>query len=155
MNKLYCFRCGENVIWGGDHTYEDHGMDGDGIVSNLACNECGAEYLMMTTDHDEESRELVRKKRMDSIKGMYDEQLKLMTQDAVALLMQLESLSHTLECTYGNLDQSEEWTRLLCNIRTFLTQGKEVPVEVEMIFEIARKRREQEQKEYESNQEEE
>jgi hypothetical protein len=155
MNSLFCFRCGEQVIWGGDHTYEDHGMDGDGIVSNLACKECDAEYLMMSPDIDEESRELVRKKRLDSIKGMYDEALKKMTQDAVALLMQLESLAHTLECSYGSLDDSENWTELLCNVRAFLTHGKMQVDTVEMIFEIGRRRREQEQKENETYQEEE
>ena len=25
------------MIWGGDHSYEDYGMDDDGIVSNHSC----------------------------------------------------------------------------------------------------------------------
>ena len=39
---MECFRCGEKMIWGGDHSYEDYSMDGDGIVSNLSCSKCDA-----------------------------------------------------------------------------------------------------------------
>ena len=29
--------CGDALIWGGDHSYEDYGIEGEGIVSNLSC----------------------------------------------------------------------------------------------------------------------
>ena len=41
---MKCPTCDKDMIWGGDHTYEDYGIDDeDGIVSNLAClNEEGS-----------------------------------------------------------------------------------------------------------------
>jgi len=35
-----CLDCKVELIWGGDHTFEDYGHDGDGIVSNLSCPNC-------------------------------------------------------------------------------------------------------------------
>ena len=32
--------CGGEIIWGGDHTFEDYGADGEGIVSNGSCKDC-------------------------------------------------------------------------------------------------------------------
>ncbi len=42
-------QCGNELIWGGDHDYEDYGVDGDGIVSNLSCpnDECDVEVVSM------------------------------------------------------------------------------------------------------------
>jgi hypothetical protein len=38
---MNCFRCGADMIWGGDNDYEDYGIDDqDGIVSNLSCPKC-------------------------------------------------------------------------------------------------------------------
>ena len=52
---MKCWHCNSEVIWGGDHTYEDYGRDGDGIVSNLSCSgNCGAFYLCYL-DLEEES----------------------------------------------------------------------------------------------------
>ena len=34
---MNCWHCNVELIWGGDHTYEDYGMEGEGIVSNLSC----------------------------------------------------------------------------------------------------------------------
>ena len=39
---MNCWHCGGEVIWGGDFDYEDYGMDGEGIVSNLSCSKCKA-----------------------------------------------------------------------------------------------------------------
>ena len=46
---MNCMHCKSNLIWGGDHTYEDYGMDGDGIVSNLTCpnDNCGVETVLV------------------------------------------------------------------------------------------------------------
>lgn len=42
---MNCWTCNSELIWGGDHDFEDYGMEGDGIVSNLSCPECGAFVL--------------------------------------------------------------------------------------------------------------
>mgnify|MGYP003119048297 CR=1 FL=1 len=45
--------CGTELIWGGDHTYEDYGIDGDGdgMVSNYSCpsDECNVETVLVYT----------------------------------------------------------------------------------------------------------
>jgi hypothetical protein len=35
-----CWHCDSELIWGGDHSYEDFGLDSDGIVSSLSCPKC-------------------------------------------------------------------------------------------------------------------
>ena len=44
---MNCWHCKGDLIWGGDHTYEDCGHEGEGIISNLSCpnKECGVEYV--------------------------------------------------------------------------------------------------------------
>tara|TARA_Y100000004_G_C8721783_1_gene330408 strand:- start:233 stop:382 length:150 start_codon:yes stop_codon:yes gene_type:complete len=37
---MKCWHCKEELIWGGDHDYEDYDMEGEGIVSNLSCSNC-------------------------------------------------------------------------------------------------------------------
>lgn len=55
-----CFHCGERtLIWGGDHTFEDYGIEGEGIVQNLHCENCGADvmyYVSMEEDDEEEGQ---------------------------------------------------------------------------------------------------
>ena len=57
MSKLYfvfnfffmnCWHCQTELIWGGDHDYEDYLVDGEGIVSNLSCpnEDCNAFVLV-------------------------------------------------------------------------------------------------------------
>jgi len=43
-----CWHCNATLIWGGDDSYEDYGMDGVGIVSNFSCsnNICGVTALI-------------------------------------------------------------------------------------------------------------
>ena len=53
---MNCWHCGGEVIWGGDFDYEDYGMDGEGIVSNLSCSKCKAFYECYL-DLEEESNE--------------------------------------------------------------------------------------------------
>ena len=43
---MNCWHCKAELIWGGDHTFEDHGMEGEGIVSNLSCPNCPVEVLV-------------------------------------------------------------------------------------------------------------
>lgn len=35
---MNCWHCQSEMIWGGDHSYEDYGMEGEGIVSNFSCS---------------------------------------------------------------------------------------------------------------------
>ena len=55
-----CWHCGGPLIWGGDFSFEDYGMDGDGIVSNLSCAHCGAyvEYFISFGGDDDDEAEL-------------------------------------------------------------------------------------------------
>ena len=39
---MNCWYCQEEMIWGGDHSYEDYGYNEDGIVANLSCSSCEA-----------------------------------------------------------------------------------------------------------------
>ena len=43
---MNCWHCKSELIWGGDHSFEDHGMEGNGIVSNLSCNKCPTAVLV-------------------------------------------------------------------------------------------------------------
>ena len=37
-----CFNCGHrSLVWGGDFSFEDYGIEGEGIVHNLTCSVCG------------------------------------------------------------------------------------------------------------------
>lgn len=58
---MNCWHCKSELIWGGDHSYEDYLIDGGGIVSNLSCSddECGVESVLVyyKIDEDNESEE--------------------------------------------------------------------------------------------------
>ena len=43
---MNCWHCNSDVIWGGDHSFEDYNLDGEGIVTNLSCSKCEATYLI-------------------------------------------------------------------------------------------------------------
>lgn len=51
-----CWFCNSELIWGGDFSREDYGMDGEGIVANLTCSGCGA-YVEFYSPVDEEGEE--------------------------------------------------------------------------------------------------
>lgn len=36
--KTNCWFCGSEMIWGGDHSFDDYGIEGNGIVANLSCS---------------------------------------------------------------------------------------------------------------------
>ena len=38
MNKMKCWHCESDLIWGGDHDIEDLDIDEDGILTNLSCS---------------------------------------------------------------------------------------------------------------------
>jgi hypothetical protein len=39
---MNCWHCNAELIWGGDHDFEDWGYEGEGIVSNFSCPDCPA-----------------------------------------------------------------------------------------------------------------
>ena len=45
--------CGGNIIWGGDHTFEDYCIEGEGIVSNGSCSKC-PNYLLLYCPFEED-----------------------------------------------------------------------------------------------------
>ena len=52
---MNCWHCNTELIWGGDHTFEDHGREGEGIVSNLSCPNCST-FVLVYYDIDEENK---------------------------------------------------------------------------------------------------
>lgn len=46
---MKCLECTKEIIWGGDHDYEDYGMEGDGIVTNYSCpnTDCEVEQVIV------------------------------------------------------------------------------------------------------------
>ena len=53
---MNCWHCQPKLIWGGDHTYEDYCIEGEGIVTNLSCSVCNAEYLIYQGEQDGSSK---------------------------------------------------------------------------------------------------
>ena len=49
---MKCYLCESELIWGGDNTYEDFSIDGDGIVTNLHCpnEECDVQLVEVYQD---------------------------------------------------------------------------------------------------------
>ena len=37
---MNCWNCKTELIWGGDHDFDDYGLESNGIVSNLSCPKC-------------------------------------------------------------------------------------------------------------------
>ena len=50
---MKCYKCNNELIWGGDHDFEDYGLSGKGIVSNLSCPNCPI-YVEVYYNIDEE-----------------------------------------------------------------------------------------------------
>lgn len=55
---FYCTNCGQKTaVWGADFSFEDYGYEGEGIVSNYTCSNCGAEIEVRVAIQPEESKE--------------------------------------------------------------------------------------------------
>ena len=56
---MKCPKCEKELIWGGDHSYEDYGIEcenqDDGIVSNNTCNndECDVDVVIIYWENTE------------------------------------------------------------------------------------------------------
>ena len=51
----YCPECKKELVWGGDHSYEDYGREEkDGIVSNLTCqdDDCEVDTVIVYKDFE-------------------------------------------------------------------------------------------------------
>lgn len=53
-----CFHCLQRtVIWDSDFTYEDYGLEGDGLIHECHCENCGAfitYYISLEEDPEKE-----------------------------------------------------------------------------------------------------
>ena len=55
---MNCWHCNTELIWGGDHDFEDYGMEEEGIVTNLSCPECHAlVFVYLTTTEPTQPKE--------------------------------------------------------------------------------------------------
>lgn len=54
-NGYECFHCGhKTVYWQGDFSFEDYGIEGEGIINVCHCSNCGAdiEYYVRLDDQE-------------------------------------------------------------------------------------------------------
>ena len=57
-----CFHCGtKSVSWDADFSYEDFGMEGEGIVQVCHCNHCGAKIHYMISLDEKDIDEVIKK----------------------------------------------------------------------------------------------
>lgn len=50
-----CFHCGDQaVLWMADFSYEDYGYEGDGIIHECQCSNCGAHITYFVPLDEEE-----------------------------------------------------------------------------------------------------
>ena len=47
-----CWFCREEMIWGCDFSFDDYGLDGEGIVATLSCPGCNATAEFYTEFED-------------------------------------------------------------------------------------------------------
>ena len=55
-----CFHClSRSVVWGADFSFEDYGLEGEGIIHECHCANCGADitYYIRLDDPDKEDAE--------------------------------------------------------------------------------------------------
>tara|TARA_B100001094_G_scaffold85017_1_gene81388 strand:+ start:144 stop:410 length:267 start_codon:yes stop_codon:yes gene_type:complete len=38
--KMNCWFCHTELIWGCDYSYDDYGLEGDGIIATFSCPKC-------------------------------------------------------------------------------------------------------------------
>ena len=50
---MNCSKCNEELLWGGEHDYQDYDLEGDGIVGNNSCTneECDVEVILIHTEN--------------------------------------------------------------------------------------------------------
>ena len=52
---MNCPKCNKELVWGGEHSYEDEEMEGEGIVLNNTClnEDCDVETVIIYIRLDE------------------------------------------------------------------------------------------------------
>ena len=60
---MKCWHCNSEVIWGGDHDYNECDRSGEGIVTNLSCSSDGCDTFILVyhTIEDENGKRINRK----------------------------------------------------------------------------------------------
>jgi predicted RNA-binding Zn-ribbon protein involved in translation (DUF1610 family) len=69
---MNCWHCGTELIWGGDHDYEDGEgvVEGSGIVSNFSCPSCPAiVYTYLPLDGDFEFKVDFEEESTETVEG--------------------------------------------------------------------------------------
>ena len=64
---MNCWHCRSELIWGGDFSFEDYGMENEGIISNLSCPNCPTNVEVYYTIKDEDND--VRKESDAGLQG--------------------------------------------------------------------------------------
>ena len=61
--KMHCWFCNEEMIWGADFDFSDYGIEGSGIVATFSCTGCGAtaDFYTSQEDTDENSTEAAQR----------------------------------------------------------------------------------------------
>tara|TARA_B100001094_G_scaffold273706_1_gene280252 strand:- start:902 stop:1216 length:315 start_codon:yes stop_codon:yes gene_type:complete len=57
---MNCYHCETELIWGGDNTFEDMDLDGEGIVTNLSCPKCEAHIEVYKQYTEEEFKKIFK-----------------------------------------------------------------------------------------------
>ena len=52
---MNCPDCDLELIWGGDHMFDECGMEGEGVVSNLTCPNCDVFVLVYRPIDDDKT----------------------------------------------------------------------------------------------------
>ena len=54
-----CFHCGsDSLIWLGDHEFGECGLDGEGVVHMIMCQECGADIEYYVEGGEKEEKRM-------------------------------------------------------------------------------------------------
>ena len=57
-----CFHCGHKaVIWDADFSFDDYGLEGEGIVQVCHCQHCGAEIHYIIRLDEKDIEEVIEK----------------------------------------------------------------------------------------------
>ena len=66
---MKCYLCKSELIWGGDHTYEDYGIDGDGIVTNLNCSndKCEVELIEVYQTNEKQNSNTAKENPLEGV----------------------------------------------------------------------------------------
>ena len=64
---MKCYLCESELIWGGDHSYEDYCIGGDGIVANFSCpnDECDVESVFVHISNETKEEKNGKEERKD------------------------------------------------------------------------------------------